>query len=146
MVHVPYKGAQPAYLDLIAGRVQAMFINLDGILPHIKSGKVRPIAQNGAKRHPLMPDIPTLAEQGIVNIDSYSFFAVVAPAGTPKEIISTLHAEIAKAGKHPEVQQKLKQLTLTSVGGSLAEVSTYVRDENAKWARVIKDSGAKVDP
>ena len=145
MAHVPYKGAQPAFLDLIAGRVQVMFINLDGALPHINSGKLRVIAQNGAKRHALLQEVQTLAEYGISNIDSYSFFAVVAPSGTPKEVLATLHSEIGRAGKHGDVQEKFKQLTLTSVDLSLAEVAAYTRTENAKWARVIKDSGAKVD-
>jgi tripartite-type tricarboxylate transporter receptor subunit TctC len=145
MAHVPYKGAQPAFLDLVAGRVQVMFINLDGALPHLHSGKLRSIAQNGAKRHALMPEVPTLAEHGLANIDSYSFFALVAPSGTPKDVLATLHAQVGQAQKHRDVQDKFKQFTLASLDLSLQEVATYVRNENAKWARVIKDSGAKVD-
>lgn len=145
MVHVPYKGAQPAFTDLISGRVQVMFHNLGDMRPHITSGKVRLIAQNGSKRSALLPEVPTMEEAGIRNVDSLSFFAMVVPMGTPKEIIATLSAEIAKAEKQIDVQQRLSEISLTLVGGSPEEAAAYIRNENARWASVIKESGAKVD-
>ncbi len=145
LIHVPYKGSVPAFNDLFAGRVQLMFNNLGDVLPHIKAGKLRPLATTGAKRAPLLPDVPTLSEAGIKNAESVSFFPIVVPRGTPREVIATLHAGIVNAEAQADVQKRLFDLGWEPVGNSPEETTAHIRTEAAKWAKVIKDSGAKVD-
>jgi tripartite-type tricarboxylate transporter receptor subunit TctC len=145
MVHVPYKGAAPALNDLLAGQVQVMFDNIPSVLPHIRSSKVRAIATTGATRLPLLPEVPTLAEAGFKNAQSLSWFAIVAPGGTPKDIIARLHAEIVKAESQPEVRQRLYELGAEPVGNSPEETAEHIRAEITKWEKVIRESGAKVD-
>ena len=145
MVHVPYKGAAPALSDLLAGEVQLMFDNIPSVLPHIRSGKVRAIATTGATRLSLLPEVPTLAEAGFKNAQSVSWFAIVAPKGTPKDIIARLHAEIVKAESQADVRQRLYELGAEPVGNSPEEAAEHIRAEIAKWEKVIKESGAKAD-
>ena len=144
-VHVPYKGNAPAIVDLLAGRMQLMFANVLEVLPHIKSGKLRPLALTGFNRLALLSDVPTMAETGIRDAESYSFFAFVAPRGTPREVIATLNAEIAKAKAQPDVRQRLYELGVEPGGDSLEEFDVFLRNETVKWAKVVKASGAKID-
>lgn len=148
-VHIIYKGTGPALVDLLAGRVQLMFVNVLTVLPHINSGKLRPIASTGAKRLPLLPDVPTMAEAGIRNAESFAWFVLVAPRQTPKEVIYRLNAEVIKAGKQSDVRQRFNEIGLEPigdlVGNSPEESETFIRSETTKWAKVIKDSGVKVD-
>ena len=145
MVHVPYKGNAPAIVDLLAGRVQLMFANVLEVLPNINSGKLRPLALTGARRLPLLPDVPTMTEAGIRNAESYSFFGIVAPRGTPREVVATLSAEIGKVRAQPDVRQRLNELGVEPGSGSPEEFEAFLRDEIAKWAKVVKASGARVD-
>jgi tripartite-type tricarboxylate transporter receptor subunit TctC len=145
MVHVPYKGAAPALSDLLAGQVQLMFDNIPSVLPHIRSSKVRAIVTTGAMRLPLLPEVPTLAEAGLKDAQSLSWFAIVAPKGTPKDVIARLHAEIVKAESLPDVRQKLHELGAEPVGNSPEEAEAHIRAEIAKWKSVIEESGSKVD-
>ncbi len=145
LVHVPYKGSAPALADVIAGRVEMLFANVPEAMPHIKGGKLRPLASTGAARLPMLPDVPTMAEAGFKNAESGSFFAVVAPKGTPREIIATLHAEIAKAVNQPDVRQKLNELGCEAAAQSPEESEAYIRNEVARWAKVVRESGARVD-
>lgn len=145
MVHVPYKGSAPALLDLLAGQVQLMFVNPPEVLPHINSGKVRPLASSGSQRVALVPNVPTMAEAGFQDAESVSWFALVAPRGMPNEHIAALNAEIVKAANRPEVRQRLIELGCEPVGNSPETAEVFIRDEIAKWAKVVKESGAKVD-
>lgn len=145
LVHVPYKGNAPAMVDLLAGQVQMLFANPTDVLGHISAGKLRPIVWTGAKRTSLLPEVPTVAEAGLANAESVSFFAIVAPKGTPKDVIARLNTETLKVLKLPEVHQRMVELGAEPVGNSPEEAEVFLRNEFAKWAKVIKDSGAKVD-
>ena len=145
-VHVPYKGGRPAFVDLLAGRVQTSIMPVLDVLPHVKSGKVVPLVYTGFERHALLPDVPTTVEAGIKNSESISFFALVAPRGTPREIITKLNAEITKIKAEPDVRRRLRQEFGVEVGmDSLEEFEAFLRDEVAKWAKVVKASGVKVE-
>ena len=142
MTHVAYKGSSPALVDLVAGQVQLMFANIPEVLPYINAGKLRALASTGAKRLPLVPNVPTMEEAGFPNSELVSWFVVMAPKGTSKEVVSTLHAEIAKTASQPEVQQRLLDLGCVPVGNSPAEAEAFIRSEIGKWAKAVKESGA----
>lgn len=145
LVHIPYKGNAPAVVDLLAGQVQLLFANPVDVIAHIRSGKLWPIASTGAKRIPLLPDVPTMAEAGFRNAESVSFFAIVAPRGTPKEVMTALHTGIVKAGNQPDVRQRLIELGCDPVGNTPEESEVFIRREIDKWAKVIMESGARAD-
>ena len=142
ILHIPYKGSAPALTALMAGEVDMVFINVPAILPHVKSGRLRPVAAAGAKRTELMPDVPTLREGG-VEVNETVWYGVFAPAGTPREIVSTLAAAIARAARMPDIKQKLLDQGAEPVGSTPEEFSAVVRDEVAKWAEVIRAAGIK---
>lgn len=143
-VHVPYKGAAPAVTDLIAGQVQFMFQNVPTVLPHIRSGKLKAVATTNPTRLAMLPGVPTLAEVGIRDAESVSWFAIVAPKGTPKGIVAMLQAEIARGLKKPDVRQRLQDLGADPLGSTPEETAAHIGREITKWARVIKVSGIKV--
>ena len=145
MTHVPYRGRQFAIPDLLAGQVQLMFDNMPSSLPLAKEGKLRALGQTGAKRSPAAPDVPTIAEQGVSGYDLMSWFAMFAPAGTPKEIIARLHAEVQRVYRLPEVQEKLKTSGLDPIISTPEELAKLQASEVIKWAKVVKDSGAKAE-
>jgi tripartite-type tricarboxylate transporter receptor subunit TctC len=145
MVHVPYKGSAPALADLIGGQVQLMFDNLPSSLQMIKAGKLRAVAVTSADRAPALPNVPTIAESGVPGFEATSWFGVVAPAGTPPEIVNRLNAEIDKWLKSPEAKEKLLAQGAAAAGGTPEQFAAYIRSETDKWAKVIKASGAKVD-
>jgi len=145
MVHVPYKGSAPAVTDLVGGQVQVMFDNLPSSLAQIKAGKLRAVAVTSAQRAPALPNVPTIAESGLPGFEATSWFGVLAPAGTPPEIIRRLNAEIDKWLQSPEGKEKLLAQGAVPAGGSPDEFAVYIRSETDKWAKVIKASGAKVD-
>ena len=145
MVHVPYKGSAPALVDLVSGQVQLMFDNLPSSIAQIRGGKLRAIAVTSAQRAPALPDIPTIAESGLPGFEATSWFGVLAPAGTPPEILKRLNAEIDKWLQSPEAKEKLLAQGAVAAGGSPEEFAAYIRAETEKWAKVIKASGAKVD-
>ena len=145
MVHVPYKGSAPALVDLVSGQVQLMFDNLPSSIAQIRGGKLRAIAVTSAQRAPALPDIPTIAESGLPGFEATSWFGVLAPAGTPAEIVKRLNAEIDKWLQSPEAKEKLLAQGAVAAGGSAEEFAAYIRAETEKWAKVIKASGAKVD-
>ncbi len=142
MVHVAYKGSSPALADLVAGQVQLMFANVPEVMPHVNAGKLRALASTGAKRLPLVPNVPTMEEAGFPNAESFSWFVLMAPRGTPKDVIGVLHAEAARIAGLPDVQQRLNDLGCLAVGNSPVEAEAYIRSEVAKWSKAVKESGA----
>ncbi len=145
MVHVPYKGTAPALTELLSGRIDLMFSNALEVLPHIQSGKLRALAVTSRTRMALLPDVPTLAESGIADAEAYSFFALVAPRGTPVEVVNRLHAAIARAQALPEVKQRLTEFAMEPGTMSREEFEAFLRDETGKWAKVARAAGVRAD-
>ena len=145
IVHVPYKGNARAMVDLLSGQVQILFANPPDVLAHIKAGKLRPIVWTGSRRTPLLPEVPTVAEAGMANAEAKAFFALVAPTGTPKHVIARLNAETVRVLKMPEITGRLVEVGLDPIGSTSEQAQAFMRSEEVKWAKVIKESGAKVD-
>ena len=145
LVHVPYKGGGPAVSDLAGGQVQVIFEGLPTLLPHIKSGKVRALAITGAKRDPALPEVPTFAEAGLPGYDANFWNGLVAPAGTPAEVIARLNSVLVQALATPEVHAALVRLGLEAAGTTPQQFGDFIAAEIDKWARVVKASGAKID-
>jgi tripartite-type tricarboxylate transporter receptor subunit TctC len=145
MEHIPYKGRASAIPDVLGGRVTMMFDNMPSSLPLVRDGKLRALGVTSAKRSPAAPEIPTLAEQGMTGFEAVSWFALFAPAGTPRPIVDKLQAEVKKILALPEISKRLADAGLETVGSTPDELAAYQRREIAKWAKVVKDSGAKVD-
>jgi tripartite-type tricarboxylate transporter receptor subunit TctC len=143
MTHVPYKGGGQAIIDLVGGHVQVMFSGFSAAMPHIKSGKARALAVTGARRSPALPDVPTIAEQGFPGVEATAWYGVLAPAGAPQPVVVRLHRELVKVLKLPDVVQRLDALGFEMVGSTPEQFSSYMRTETAKWAKVVKASGAK---
>ncbi len=143
MTHVPYKGRQFAIPDLVGGSIQLMFDNMPSALPMAREGKIRPIAQTGARRSPSAPDIPTVAESGLPGFEATSWFALFAPAGTPREVVARLHTEVQRVFRLPDVQERLRQLGLDPLLGGPEDLARFQQAEITKWARVVKESGAQ---
>ena len=144
MPHAPYKGRQFAIPDLIGGSIQLMFDNMPSALPMAKEGKIRAIAVTTAKRSPAAPEIPTVAES-LPGFEATTWFALFAPAGTPKAVIDRLHAETVRIFKLPDVQERLGKLGLEPVISTPEELVRYQASEIVKWSKVVKDSGASAD-
>ena len=140
MTHVAYKGGAPSALALISGEVQVGFNTAPVAVPHIKSGKMRAIAVTSAKRNPALPDVPTVAESGVAGYDMINWYGAVLPAGTPAAAINRLNADINKALKLPDVQQRLAALGADPLGGSAADFGAYIKSEIAKYTKVVVDS------
>jgi len=145
MTHIPYKGRATAIPDLLGGRVTMMFDNMPSSLPLVQEGKLRALGVTSAKRSPAAPEIPTIAEQGLPGFEAVSWFALFAPAATPRPIVDKLQSEVKKILAMPEVAKKLAEIGLEPVGSSADELAAYQRAEITKWAKVVKDSGAKVE-
>jgi tripartite-type tricarboxylate transporter receptor subunit TctC len=145
MTHIPYKGRATAIPDLLGGRVTMMFDNMPSSLPLVQEGKLRALGVTSAKRSAAAPEIPTIAEQGLPGFEAVSWFALFAPAGTPRPIVDKLQGEVKKILTAPEVAKKLAEIGLEAVGSGADELAAYQRAEIAKWAKVVKDSGAKVE-
>ena len=145
ITHVPYKGSPQGIQDLIAGQVQLMFDNLTSISPHVKSGKLRGLGVSNLKRSPVFPDIPTIAEAGVPGYETIAWGGLVAPVGTSRAIIVKLNAEVNRALQSPTLRERYAAIDAEPVGGTPEQFAAYAKKETAKWAEVVKKSGAKLD-
>ncbi|RTQ34504.1 tripartite tricarboxylate transporter substrate binding protein [Variovorax gossypii] len=140
MLHVPYRGSAPAVTDLIGGQVPAMFSDLVGVLPHIKSGKLRAIAVGSGQRVSLLPDVKTVAEQGFPGFDATSWGGLLAPAGTPKDIVERMSAELKKALADKEVQEKLQSVGTFAAYRTPEQTGVRMKEDFERWGKVIRDN------
>ncbi|MCX7960165.1 MAG: tripartite tricarboxylate transporter substrate binding protein [Burkholderiales bacterium] len=145
VVHIPYKGSAPAVTDLVGGQVQVMFDNMPNVLSHVRAGKLKALAISTRKRSPRAPEVPTLDEAGVPGYDVTVWFGVLTVAGTPREIVERLNAEIVKILASPEVRDRFAAAGVDVVAGSPAEFGAFLRSEVDRWARVIREAGIKAD-
>ena len=146
IVHIPYKGAGPAVLDLLGGNVNLMVSNPTSVVPHVKSGKLRALGILGAKRIDALPDVPAAAESGFPDLASVNeFYGVIAPSATPRPVVAALNAGILRALASPDVQQRLQALGMNAAPSTPAEFDKQIRQDYALWGKVVKLSGAKAD-
>jgi tripartite-type tricarboxylate transporter receptor subunit TctC len=148
MLHLPYGGSGPALVDLIGGNTDLMFDNLPSSLPHIRSGRLKALAVTSARRAPALPDLPTIEEAGGLALKGYeasSWFGLFAPTGTPPDVVARVQAETAKALATPALNERLQSQGAAPGGNSSADFARHVAAETAKWAKVVKAAGAKVD-
>jgi len=144
ILHVPYKGAGPAMPDLIAGQVQLSFITYTAAGPHIKTGRLRALGVTTAKRSPTLPDLPAIGET-VAGYDSAVWYGFAAPAGTPLEIVSKLNAEVLRVLAAPDFRSRITLEAVSPIGSTPEEFGSFMKSEIVRWAKVVKDSGAKVD-
>jgi tripartite-type tricarboxylate transporter receptor subunit TctC len=144
MNHVPYKGGAPAITDVVTGQVEVMFSPIAIAMPHIRTGRLRPLAVTSAKRWPSLPDLPTVAEAGVPGYESTGWYGIVAPARTPREIVTKLNQELVKVLARPDVREQLTKFDIEAVGDSPEHMTNFIKAELVKWAKVVKD--AKLSP
>ncbi len=145
MVHVPYKGSAPAVTDLVAGQVDVMFDNMPSAIQHVRSGRLRALAVTTAKRSNDLPDVPTIAEAGVPGYEATSWFGLYAPAATPAPLLARVHAALVKVLADPEVRRKMDDQGAEPMSETPEQFAEFMRKETAKWAQVVKASGATAD-
>jgi tripartite-type tricarboxylate transporter receptor subunit TctC len=145
MLHVPYKGSGPALTDLVSGQVNVMFANILSVLPQVKAGRLNALAVSSAKRSSAAPDWPTVAESGLAGFDSSTWFAILAPKGTPADVVAKLNAEVAKAVQSPELREQFKLQGAEAGSGTPDELRAYIDEETTKWGNAVKAAGVKVE-
>jgi len=145
MVHVPYKGAAPAISDLLAGQIPLMFVDISISLPHVRAGRLRALAVTAGKRIPQLPEVPTVAESGLPGFEVNAWFGVFAPAGTTREIVNRLNADIVRGLAAPEVRERLLALGVEPQTSTPEQLAAFVKSEIAKWGRIVRASGARAD-
>jgi tripartite-type tricarboxylate transporter receptor subunit TctC len=145
VVHVPYRGIAPAINDLLAGQTQTMFPGLAAALPHIKSGKLIPLAVTGTQRHRLLPDVPTLVEAGYKDLDSVQWYGVVGPAGMPAPLVRQLNESLAAVLTAPDLRERLLSEALEPMPMSPAQFAAYMAADLARWTRIAKERGIQAD-
>ena len=143
--HIPYKGSAPGLVDLASGQTQFMIDTINTVLPYVRDNRLRGLAVTSAKRSPLLPELPTLAEAGISGFEAAAWQGIVVPTGTPNEIVQKLNAEVNKALMHPDIRSRLAAQGADILGGTPAEYAAYLRSEMPRWAKAVKDSGAKAE-
>ncbi len=145
VVHVPYNGTAPALRDLLGGQIAFMFAQTSSALPHIQSGKVRALGVASARRTPLLPDLPTIAEAGLPGFEAVSWYALLAPAGTPRDIVAKLQAEIARILQLPDIREKLAAQGGEGVGNTSEQLTTLLRAESARYADIVRRANIKAE-
>ncbi len=145
LTHVPYRGSGQATTDLLGGTVPMAFPGTAGMVTHIRAGKLRPLAVSGTSRAPQLPDVPTLAESGFPSYSAYVWLGLLAPRGTPAAIIERLHAEAMAVLATPELRGYFAEAGIEALGSTPAEMEAYLREERDRWARVIRETGSKID-
>jgi tripartite-type tricarboxylate transporter receptor subunit TctC len=143
LLHVPYKGIGPAINDLLGGQVSMMFAQMSSVLPHIKSGKLRALGVASLKRSPVMPDTPTIAEQGLPRFEAVSWYALMVPAGTPRAVIDKLSMETGKLFAKPELKEKLAALGMDAATGKPADLAATIQADTQRWTDVIRQKNIK---
>jgi len=143
MVHVPFKGGGPAMVDVIAGNTQLMLGSLVQTLPQIKAGKIKALGVGGPKRSPTLPEVPTISEAGVPGYEAVNWWGLLAPAGTPPEVVGRVHKEIEAIQHAPEIQKRFESEAVDAVQMSSAQFGKYIQEETVKWARVVKEAGIK---
>jgi len=143
IVHVPYKGAGPALVDVLSGQVQLYFATMPAAMPHVKSGRLAPVAVTSAKRSHALPELPTVAESGVPGYEASTWYGVLAPAHTPQAVVTRLHGEIVKTLADAALREKLADQGFEPVGNSPEEFGAYIKSEIAKWSKVIRDAGIR---
>ncbi len=145
VVHVPYKGSAPALTDMLAGNVTMMFETIPFAITQIKGGKLKALAVTSAKRQPLLPDVPTLAESGLAGFDTIAWYGLIAPAATPRDIVTRLNAEAIKGAQSKEFRDRMEPLGFEIVTGSPERMAEMLRADAARWAPVVKAANVKID-
>ncbi|HZA96745.1 MAG TPA: tripartite tricarboxylate transporter substrate binding protein [Burkholderiaceae bacterium] len=145
MVHIPYRGVAPAFTDLIGGQTQVMFPGLAAAMPHIRSGRVRPLAVTGNARHPLLKDIPTMIESGFKGFDALQWYGVVGPAGIPAPVVQQLNASLESVLKAPDLSERLAAEAVEPMPMTAEKFGEYVRSEVARWTKLARDRNIQLD-
>ncbi len=145
LTHVPYKGSTASMTDLISGRIAMLADTMPAVLPHVKSGRIRPIAITSLKRSPFFPDVPSLHEQGLKGFDAIAWAGLFAPAGTPPAVLERLNAEVGKVLNTQVMQKRFEDLAMAPIGDTRAEFDRFVKAELVRWGKAVKMSGAKID-
>ena len=144
IVHIPYKGGGPAILDLIAGQVQFSMLTVNTSGPPVRSGRLRALGLTSAARSAVLPDLPTIAET-VPGYESTVWYGVAAPASTPRDIVDRLNAEIVRVLNTPEIRQRLTLETFQPIGSTPEQLGSHIKSEIARWSRIVKESGAKIN-
>ena len=145
VVHVPYRGIGPAFADILGGQTQAMFPGLAAALPHIKAGKVRPLAVTGQKRHPLVPDVPTFEELGYKGFTGVQWYGIVGPANMPAPLVKRLNDEINRILENPELRERLAGEALEPMPMSPEQFGQYIKDDITRWSKLAKERGIEIE-
>ena len=145
LVHIPYKGSAPAVTDLIGGQVQAMFDNVPNVIQHVKGGRLKALAITTPKRHPSMPEVPTVDEAGVPGYQVSVWFGVVAPAATPKDVVARLNAEINRVIQLADVKERFSQSGIEVVGGAADAFDRHIREQVATWGKVVREANINAD-
>src|SRR4030095_1169156 len=145
LMHVPYKGSGPLTTDLLGGQVTMSFDTIPPVLPHIKAGKLRALAVTTAKRSSALPDVPTLAEAGLKGFDIGTWFGVLAPAATPKDIVDRLGTEMVKIIQSPEFKKRMDEIGAEPIGNSSEQMARQIKDETDKFAKLVKDAKVTIE-
>ena len=143
--HIPYKGSAPAMTDLLSGTVTLFFDSIPSSLPQVRAGKLRGIAVASSRRSPVLPDLPTLSEAGLTGFAADSWFGIMAPAGTPKDVIAKLNADIVRSLDSPEVKDIITKQGGEVMGSTPEQMAAQIRGDREKWGRVVRESGAKIE-